>query len=166
MHGTDNGESRLLGAQRAQAPSAPGAEAAQRADQPAPRQGAGRDGTSGRRGTAASVDLQGHGSASRPGGQGRPAAGPRRVVTATLDTNVLLYASDESSRFHDRAIDVLQGLAAGPSLVYLFWPVALGYVRIATHPAIFQKPLTADEAMANVHDLLSRPHVRTCGEAD
>ena len=87
-------------------------------------------------------------------------------MTATLDTNVLLYASDESSRFHDRAIDVLQGLAAGPSLVYLFWPVALGYVRIATHPAIFQKPLTADEAMANVHDLLSRPHVRTCGEAD
>ena len=66
-------------------------------------------------------------------------------MTATLDTNVLLYASDESSRFHDRAIDVLQGLAAGPSLVYLFWPVALGYVRIATHPAIFQKPLTADE---------------------
>jgi toxin-antitoxin system PIN domain toxin len=87
-------------------------------------------------------------------------------VTVTLDTNVLLYASDESSSFHGPAIELLETLAAGPDLVYLFWPVALGYVRISTHPAIFQKPLSATEAMANVDDLVSRPHVRTGGEAD
>jgi toxin-antitoxin system PIN domain toxin len=87
-------------------------------------------------------------------------------VTATLDTNVLLYASDESSSFHDRAIGLLETLATGPDLVYLFWPVALGYLRISTHPAIFRKPLSAAEAMANVDDLISRPHVRTGGEAD
>jgi toxin-antitoxin system PIN domain toxin len=87
-------------------------------------------------------------------------------VTATLDTNVLIYASDESSSFHDRAIDLLEALATGPDLVYLFWPVALGYLRISTHPTIFQKPLSAAEAMANVEDLVSRPHVRTGGEAD
>jgi toxin-antitoxin system PIN domain toxin len=87
-------------------------------------------------------------------------------VTATLDTNVLLYASDESSSFHGPAIELLETLAAGPGLVYLFWPVALGYLRISTHPAIFQKPLSVAEAMANVDDLVSRPHVRTGGEAD
>jgi toxin-antitoxin system PIN domain toxin len=87
-------------------------------------------------------------------------------VTVTFDTNVLVYASDESSPFHDRATELLGTLAAGPDLVYLFWPVALGYLRIATQAAIFQKPLSAPEAMANVDDLLSRPHVRTCGEAD
>jgi uncharacterized protein len=87
-------------------------------------------------------------------------------VTATLDTNVLIYASDQSSSFHDRAIGLIQALATGPDLVYLFWPVALGYLRIATHPTIFQKPLSAAEAMANVDDLVSRPHVRTGGEAD
>ena len=87
-------------------------------------------------------------------------------MTATLDTNVLIYASDESSSFHDRAIELLEALATGPDLVYLFWPVALGYLRISTHPTIFQKPLSAAEAMANVEDLVSRPHVRTGGEAD
>jgi len=87
-------------------------------------------------------------------------------VTATLDTNVLIHASDESSSFHDRAIGLLEDLASGPDLVYLFWPVALGYLRIATHPTIFQKPLSPAEAMANVDDLVSRPHVRMSGEAD
>ena len=87
-------------------------------------------------------------------------------MTATLDTNVLLYASDESSSFHDRAIGLLQTIAAGPDLVYLFWPVLLSYVRIATHPTIFRKPLSAVDAMGNVDDLLTRPHVRTSSEAD
>jgi uncharacterized protein len=87
-------------------------------------------------------------------------------VTTTLDTDVLVYASDESSSFHERAIGLLETLAAGPDLVYLFWPVALGYLRISTHPAIFQKPMSAAEAMANVDDLVSRPHVRTGGEVD
>lgn len=87
-------------------------------------------------------------------------------MTAALDTNVLLHASDESSSFHRPAIELLEALASGPDLVYLFWPVALGYLRISTHPAIFQKPLSAAEAMANIDDLVSRPHVRTGGEAD
>jgi len=87
-------------------------------------------------------------------------------MTATLDTNVLLYASDESSSFHARATGLLEALASGPDLVYLLWPVALGYLRIATHPTIFHRPLSAAEAMSNVQDLISRPHVRTCGEAD
>lgn len=87
-------------------------------------------------------------------------------MTATLDTNVLLHASDESSSFHGPAIELLETLASGPDLVYLFWPVALGYLRISTHPAIFQKPLSPAEAKGNVDDFVSRPHVRTGGEAD
>ena len=52
-------------------------------------------------------------------------------MTTTLDTNVLVYASDESSSFHERAMRLLETLAAGPDLVYLFWPVALGYLMCA-----------------------------------
>jgi len=87
-------------------------------------------------------------------------------VTATFDTNVLLYASDESSSFHGRAIHLVETLAAGPDLVYLFWPVAMSYLRIVTHPTIFQRPLSPAEALANVDDLVTRPHVRTGGEGD
>ena len=85
-------------------------------------------------------------------------------MSATVDVNVLLYASDSSSRFHDGALTLLDRLIQGPDLFYLFWPVIMGYLRIATHPAIFTHPLPTDEAAANVEDLLSLPHARTAGE--
>jgi toxin-antitoxin system PIN domain toxin len=40
----------------------------------------------------------------------------------------------------------------------------MGYLRIATHRAIFAAPLSPDEAMQNVQALLGLPHVRTLGE--
>jgi len=48
--------------------------------------------------------------------------------------------------------------------ILLAWPTLLGYVRIATHPAVFGNPLTPEEAMGNVDALLARPHVRTLSE--
>lgn len=85
-------------------------------------------------------------------------------MTATADANLFLYASDEASPFHDRAVRIVEGLAAGPDLFYLFWPVAIAYLRIATHPAIFDRPLTPDDAEANIDGLLERPHIRSPGE--
>jgi uncharacterized protein len=85
-------------------------------------------------------------------------------VSVTLDANVLLYASDESSGFHDRARARLEALARGPEIVYLFWPVAMAYLRISTHPTVFDPPLAPDRALANVGRLLQLPHVQTAGE--
>ncbi len=87
-------------------------------------------------------------------------------MNVTVDANVLLYASDRSSPFHRRARDVVEDLARGPTIVYLFWPTIAAYLRIATHPAIFGAPLSPAEAYANVDALLSRPHVRAPGEGD
>jgi toxin-antitoxin system PIN domain toxin len=87
-------------------------------------------------------------------------------VSVTVDVNVLVYASDESSAFHAKARNVVEELARGPDLLYLFWPVLLGYVRIATHPAIFPRPLSVDAATGNVEQLLARPHTRTPGEGE
>jgi toxin-antitoxin system PIN domain toxin len=87
-------------------------------------------------------------------------------VSVTVDANVLLYASDESSAYSPAAADLLRDLAAGPEIVYLFWPVAMSYMRIATHHAIFRRPLTAEEARSNVDALVRLPHVRTPGEGE
>lgn len=87
-------------------------------------------------------------------------------MSVTVDTNVLLYASDESSPYHVRALDLLERLARGPGIVYLFWPVVTGYLRLSTHPSIFASPLSADEALANVGELLALPHVQTAGEGE
>ena len=85
-------------------------------------------------------------------------------MSATLDANVLLYASDTESPFHEAARELVARLARGPGIVYLFWPTVMGYLRLATHPAVFREPLPLSSAQANVQQLVSRPHVREASE--
>ena len=40
----------------------------------------------------------------------------------------------------------------------------MSYLRIATHPSIFDHPLTPSEAMANIETLLNLPHTRFLSE--
>lgn len=87
-------------------------------------------------------------------------------MSVTVDTNVLLYASNTDAAEHELAAALLAHLAAGPSLVVLLWPTLLSYLRLATHPSVFSSPLTPDDAMANVEALLGLPHVRAAGELD
>ena len=87
-------------------------------------------------------------------------------MSQTLDVNVLLYASNVEAPEHERAMALIAHLADGPDLVVVLWPVVMGYLRIATHPAVFSKPLTHADAIANIAAFLSRPHVRTVGESD
>ena len=87
-------------------------------------------------------------------------------MSYTIDTTVLLCASDESSPVHASARAFVQRLADGPEIAYLFWPTVMAYLRIATHPAVFARPLTAAEAIGNMERLLVRSHVRTTGEQE
>jgi len=87
-------------------------------------------------------------------------------VSATVDANILVYASNQADPLHEQAAGLIRRLASGPEIVYLFWPTLLGYLRIVTHPAILARPLGPREAMRNVEALLDRPHVRSPGEAD
>lgn len=87
-------------------------------------------------------------------------------MTMTVDTNVLVFAADASSSRQDRARHLLDWMAAGPRVVHLFWPVLLGFIRMATHPSIFARPLSAHEAESAVERLVRRPHVRVGGELD
>lgn len=87
-------------------------------------------------------------------------------MSSTLDANVLLHASDETSPFHSRAIGFLERLARGPDLIYLFWPTAMAYLRIATDSSIFASPLPTSVAVANIDGLVNLPHVQTAGEQE
>jgi hypothetical protein len=87
-------------------------------------------------------------------------------MSFAIDANLLLYASDQESSFHERARALLDEIAMGPELAYLFWPAAMAYLRIATHPAIFARPLSHSEARANLDTLLALPHVEAAGETD
>jgi toxin-antitoxin system PIN domain toxin len=87
-------------------------------------------------------------------------------LSATLDTNILVCASNERDPAHAAARSLLERLTAGPDLLYLFWPTLLGYVRLVTSPRILVRPLAPVAAVENVSDLVRLPHVRTPGEAD
>lgn len=87
-------------------------------------------------------------------------------MSATVDANVLVYASNAADPAHRPARALIERLAAGPELVYLFWPTVMGYLRIVTHPGILPRPLTPVAATHNIAQLLARPHVRTPGEED
>jgi len=85
-------------------------------------------------------------------------------VSVTVDANVLVYASNEAEPIHRPARELVDRLAAGPEIVYLFWPALIGYLRIVTHPSVLPRPLAPAEAILNVESLVSLPHVRTPGE--
>jgi toxin-antitoxin system PIN domain toxin len=87
-------------------------------------------------------------------------------VSQTLDANVLLYASDGSSPFNAPAMELVERIARGPDLAYLFWPTVMAYLRVSTHAAVFARPLSAVDAIANMQQLLERPHVRSPGEQE
>lgn len=87
-------------------------------------------------------------------------------MSSTLDVNVLVYAADETSDRHSRSRALLDHIATNPAITYLFWPVLLGYVRIITHPAIVDSPLSPDAAIADIDDLVRRPQIVVVGEGE
>ncbi len=87
-------------------------------------------------------------------------------MSVALDANVLLYAANADDARNERARQVLAELAAGPEVVYLFWPVVMAFLRISTREGLFPHPLPPAEALAMVGSLLSRDHVYSPGEDD
>ncbi len=87
-------------------------------------------------------------------------------MSFALDVNILLYASDTRSPFFDRAKSFIESCIAEKEVFSLGWPTVMSYLRIATHPAVFDHPLSPDEAMANVETLLSLPHARFLSEEE
>lgn len=87
-------------------------------------------------------------------------------MSFAIDVNTLVYASNEADPAHLPARKLIERLVAGPELVYLFWPVVFGYLRIVTHPAILPRPLPPASAISNIDGLLARPHFRSPGEQE
>lgn len=87
-------------------------------------------------------------------------------MSYSIDANILLYASDESSEWHKPAKAFLEQRPADPDILCLTWPVLMAYQRIATHPAVFARPLAPETAWGNVQKLLALPRTRVVTEAE
>lgn len=87
-------------------------------------------------------------------------------MSYSIDANILLYASNVEANENARALAFLQDRPNDPDLLCLTWPALMAYQRIATHPAIFQQPLSPTEAWSNVENLLALPRARILVEDD
>jgi hypothetical protein len=87
-------------------------------------------------------------------------------MSFAIDVNILLYASDTSSPHSDRARSFIESCMAQNEVFCLGWSTVMSYLRMATHPAVFDHPLSPDEAMANIETLLNLPHARFLSEED
>lgn len=87
-------------------------------------------------------------------------------MSFALDVNILLFASDSDSVYHNQAKSFLERCVQQEELFCLGWPTVMSYLRIATHPSVFARPLTPDEAMANIEMLLNLSHTRFLAEEE
>ncbi len=63
-----------------------------------------------------------------------------------VDTNLLVYAHREDSEWHGNALGVLLRLANGNQRWAIPWPCVHEFFAIVTHPKIYKKPSTANQA--------------------
>jgi uncharacterized protein len=64
-----------------------------------------------------------------------------------LDANILLYAVNVDSPFHQRANSWLTEQLTGSRRVGIPWQSLVAFLRISTHPRVFAQPLSPATAM-------------------
>ncbi len=63
-----------------------------------------------------------------------------------LDANLLLYAVDVRSSYHDQAAAWLERVLNGNRRVGIPWQTIGAFLRISTHPRVTTRPLTGAQA--------------------
>lgn len=74
-----------------------------------------------------------------------------------VDANVLIYAVDDSAEHHRSAKLWLDRALGASETVLLPWVSLLAFIRIVTHPRIYDHPLDIDTAVNIVELWLSSP---------
>ena len=77
-----------------------------------------------------------------------------------VDANLLLYAEDQLSPYHDVAREWWDAQLSDISPVCLCWTVLCAFIRISTNPRVFKHPLSLDQAILRVQGWLDQPCTR------
>ncbi len=72
------------------------------------------------------------------------------------DANLLLYAYDGDSPFHDAARSWWQSCLSGRESVGLTHPTLFAFLRISTNPRIYANPMTLAESAGRLDSWLAR----------
>jgi toxin-antitoxin system PIN domain toxin len=81
-----------------------------------------------------------------------------------VDTNILVFARRTESPFHIPARRLLEGLAQGDRPWVLAWPCIYEFLRVVTHPRVFDPPTSLDAALEDLYSLMDSPSLVVLGE--
>ena len=76
-----------------------------------------------------------------------------------VDANLLLYAYHPRAEQHEKSRTWLEAVLSGSDLVRFAWLTLWAFLRIATSPRVFERPLSAAEAEAVISSWLAQPVV-------
>jgi uncharacterized protein len=65
-------------------------------------------------------------------------------MSFAADVNLLLCASDITHSAHPKAAAFLDRCVSAREVFCMAWPTLMSYLRVATHSALFTRPLTPD----------------------
>ena len=74
------------------------------------------------------------------------------------DVNMLVYAVDETSPFHEKARRWWDGLLSSTVTVGLCYASILGFVRVTTNRRVFISPLSVRDALEHVESWMDQPN--------
>lgn len=74
-----------------------------------------------------------------------------------VDANLLLYAYHPRAKQHEECRAWLEAALSGPDLVRFAWLTLWAFLRVATSPRVFDRPLSAVEAEAAISSWLDQP---------
>lgn len=74
-----------------------------------------------------------------------------------VDTNLLIYAVNPDSPEHERAREAVEAWRRGDRSWFLTWGIVYEFLRVATHPTVFPRPLNLPTAAKWLAALLESP---------
>jgi toxin-antitoxin system PIN domain toxin len=74
-----------------------------------------------------------------------------------VDTNVLVYAEIEGSPHHETARTLLSRMAESATPWAIPWPCVYEFLKVVTHPRVFDPPMPQARALADLNRILASP---------
>lgn len=81
-----------------------------------------------------------------------------------VDTNLLVFAEIRSSSYHRLAVTQVRELAQGALPWAIPWPCVYEFLRVVTHPRVYDPPVPMSIALADLRRILDSPSLVLLGE--
>jgi uncharacterized protein len=84
-------------------------------------------------------------------------------VRFVVDTNILAYAVNRDCIEHEPAVEALHGWLSDAVPWALTWGIVYEFLRVTTHPRVFRRPLSAEQALQFLGPVLASDVVSVIG---